>query len=139
MADIGWLFKQIDEGLSRRANQSLCEVNLTLSQVSVLCLIDEQGGEIGMSLREIEHHLGMSQPTVTGLVKRLIAKGYVTSSIDAQDRRQRCVRLTSEGRVVVDDSAASRAECDSLIMQGFTEKERQQLVRYLERILDNVK
>lgn len=141
MADIGLLFKQIDEGLSRRANQSLrqSDSNLTFSQMSVLILLEEQGGDAGMSLREIEHHLGMSQPTVTGLIKRLVEKGYATSSVDEQDRRQRCVRLTPAGWRSVDRSAESRAEAECTILKGFNAKERAQLEGYLRRVLENVK
>lgn len=62
-------------------------------------------------LRELNHHVLLTQPSVSRLVDRLVSRGYLRKLADPDDGRGAIVELTPEGfalfrRVAVDHMAA---------------------------------
>lgn len=135
--DIGLKFKKIDEALARKANSQLQSVDLTISQVNLLGALSEQhDGQT--TQRHLETLLGVSHPTVVGLVKRLEPKGFVTTYFSIEDARMKIVQLTPEGRRIIDESAGKRREAEAWLTQGMSEREVTQLNVLLEKVLDNL-
>ena len=73
--------------------------DLTLQQLRVLGLIAQAPGLTNHDLRQA---LGVSAPTCTGLVDRLVDKGLVRRGEDDTDRRVRRVHLTDAGARILD-------------------------------------
>lgn len=67
---------------------------LTMQQLRVLGLVAQEPGLTG---QELGARLGVSAPTASGLVERLVEKGMLERTDDATDRRLRRLRLTEEG------------------------------------------
>lgn len=135
--ELGYKFKLIDEELSRQANQQLAEVGLTLSQIILLQVVDERGGSCAQ--RAIERKLAVSHPTVTGLVKRLIAKGYVESFVSDEDARMKIVRLTPEGTRVVQRGRGYQAESERELTRGLAPDELKLLGDLLDKVVDDLR
>ena len=61
-----------------------------------------------------QNHLGrliyLDAATIKGVVDRLLARGFVTTGHDPQDRRRRAVTLTPSGRRVTEAAIAVAAE-----------------------------
>lgn len=68
--------------------------DLTMQQLRVLGLVAREPGLTG---QELGARLGVSAPTASGLVDRLVEKGVLERTDDAADRRVRRLRLTEEG------------------------------------------
>ena len=68
--------------------------DLTMQQLRVLGLVAQEPGLTG---QELGARLGVSAPTASGLVDRLVEKGVLERTDDATDRRVRRLRLTQEG------------------------------------------
>ncbi|GAA2327222.1 MarR family transcriptional regulator [Dactylosporangium salmoneum] len=77
----------------------LFSVNLTMQQLKVLLLLSRHDG---ISSQELTRHLGVSLATLSGIVDRLVAQGYVTRTEDAHDRRIRRIHLSPTGRETLD-------------------------------------
>lgn len=92
----GSLIKQINEALERRANRDLKRIGITLSQLSVLLLL-EDAPHGTMTLKELERRLCCAQSTTHGLVTRLSIKELVESREDPDDGRIRIITLTPQG------------------------------------------
>ncbi|MCW5950782.1 MAG: MarR family transcriptional regulator [Propionibacteriaceae bacterium] len=78
--------------------------DLTMQQLRVLGLVAHEPGLTG---QELGARLGVSAPTASGLIDRLVEKGVLERTADATDRRVRRLHLTPEGRRVLsglDDS-----------------------------------
>ncbi|GGC08814.1 MarR family transcriptional regulator [Novosphingobium endophyticum] len=71
---------------------------LTTSQLMVLQEVD-RGGEVMPSA--VAHALQFSQATITTLVDRLVAVGLVTRQRSDLDKRRMLLRITDEGRSVL--------------------------------------
>jgi DNA-binding MarR family transcriptional regulator len=68
--------------------------DLTMQQLRVLGLVAQEPGLTG---QELGARLGVSAPTASGLIDRLVEKGVLERTDDAADRRRRRLRLTPEG------------------------------------------
>ena len=82
--------------------------DLTMQQVRVLgCVVKEPG----LSGHELGERIGVSAPTASGLVERLVEKGLISRADDPDDRRVRRLNPTPAGLRVIRqmDSMFSRA------------------------------
>lgn len=82
--------------------------DLTMQQVRVLGFVAKEPGLSGQRLGEL---LGVSAPTASGLVDRLVEKGLVSRSEDREDRRVRRLHPTADGLAMIRrmDSMFSRS------------------------------
>ena len=78
---------------------------LVPSHGSLLCLLY---AETNVSMCVLAERLHRTRPTVTVLVDKLVALGYVTREQDPGDRRVTWVRLTDAGRALLQGSAPPR-------------------------------
>ena len=78
--------------------------DLTMQQLRVLGTVAHEPGLTG---HELGARLGVSAPTASGLIDRLVDKGVLERTEDAADRRVRRLHLTEQGARVLgclDDS-----------------------------------
>ncbi|AXT73458.1 MarR family winged helix-turn-helix transcriptional regulator [Vibrio sp. dhg] len=73
----------------------LDELELTYSQYLVMMVLWEKDGA---SVKELGSRLHLDSGTLTPLLKRLEAKGFVTRARSESDERVRVLNLTSEGK-----------------------------------------
>lgn len=130
------LFKLLNSTLREHIDRNIKALELTTSQLDVLVSIAQHCGR-PVSQREIEEELHLSNPTVTGILKRLERKGFITRTVGARDRRYREVRLTEKCARL-----AERLQPEGKLMlmrafRGFTPEEFDTLNRMLERLLEN--
>ncbi|NRQ34716.1 MarR family transcriptional regulator [Nonomuraea sp. NN258] len=74
--------------------------NLTMRQLKVVMLLSINGSASG---QDLAHDLGVGLATVTGIVDRLVAHGFVSRHEDPHDRRVRRVELTGEGARLIEE------------------------------------
>ena len=136
ISELGPRFKKIDESLSRMANQQLAESGLTFSQAVLLHVIEAHHGICAQ--RELERELAIAHPTVTGLVKRLEAKGFVETFVSAEDGRMKMVKITPEGKHATSQGRKCQIQAEQLLTTGFTQTERDDLARLLDKVIGNL-
>jgi DNA-binding MarR family transcriptional regulator len=78
--------------------------------------------------------LGLDKTTLTSLLDRLEARGYVTRSLDNHDRRARIPALTPSGVEVQRRVARARDAAEAAVLCGFTDAERLLLRDLLARL-----
>jgi MarR family multiple gene transcriptional regulator MgrA len=137
--DVGYLIKQIDECLYRKANQNLKPIDLTLSQVKVLILLREREKTRQLtSHKDIEESLHVSHPTVLGLLRRLEAKGFIRTETGTADRRIRNVFLTQRDASFWDSLRTNQVAMEKLILANFSKEEKDTLRLLLTKLLHNI-
>jgi MarR family transcriptional regulator, organic hydroperoxide resistance regulator len=82
----------------------------------------------------LAHELGLDKTTLTSLLDRLEARGFVTRSLDSHDRRARIPSLTSRGLEVQREMARGRDKTEAAVLCKFTDHERQLLRELLSRL-----
>lgn len=97
-ADFEQVIQLLTHSFAEMESKALQESGLAeLSMRQVVCLdvIDRLEHP---TFSELAAQLGVSKPSVTALVARLLAKGYVERAPDPADRRVSHVLLTAKGR-----------------------------------------
>lgn len=84
--------------------------DLTMSQLRAALVLEDRP----IPMRRLADALGVSLPSATGLVDRLVERGLVSRHEDLEDRRLVLCALTEKGRGLV----TSLYECDRVITEA---------------------
>jgi DNA-binding MarR family transcriptional regulator len=121
-----------------RFNKSLKKWDLTYSQFSVIMYLFKHQNQQIMQ-KNIEDAFLLKGSTVTGILKRLEEKHFITRQTDSSDRRVNYLRLLPKGleleNYVYDE--VERLEKETLGV--FTQNEKMILEELLRRCLDHLK
>ena len=133
----GIMIKQINDALSKIANNDLRESDLTITQVGMLSTLYHTENQ-DMTLKELEKAHHVSQPTVYGIVRRLSEKGLVFTYDDKINQRIKHVKLTKEGIRQAEIGESHMADTEKLLMKNLSEEEQIQLKILLKKILSGL-
>jgi DNA-binding MarR family transcriptional regulator len=107
--------------------------DLTMQQVRVLSHIAKDPGITG---HELGDRLGVSAPTASGLIDRLVEKGLVTRVDDAEDRRVRRLHATELGLDVIRQMDSMFGRALGVVITRLSLEELQLLLRGAQAMLD---
>ena len=88
------LLEQLYQAVRRIARGEWLSVDLTMPQAKMMLVLFNDGPT---RMGVLASDLGVSLPTATGIIDRLIEKDLVTREADPQDRRAVVCRLSEEG------------------------------------------
>lgn len=134
---VGFTIKQINNVFEKDLNEKLKTIGITASQCAVLDYLFRSSKE-EISQRDVERHLSLKNPTVTGLLKRLDEKGFVLCVPNASDKRRKNIYLTEKAYDIQRRMEADRRKMDREMTRGMTKKEIAALNRGLEKMLYNI-
>ena len=134
------LLKQISLRYECECNRLLSEYDLTLAQLELQhFLFAQQEKGVAVNQRSIEEMLHLKNPTVTGILNRLESKGFVARVADPRDKRVNIVCLTDKARALRDEVAATVEKTEGILLEGFTDAEKEQLICLLSRMYANIR
>ena len=133
---VGYLLKQLSDKMQAYADASLKKYNVTFSQAQVLEFVPDQGGRA--TQKAIEDHLGVSHPTVVGLISRLEKSGFLHCYMDTADRRNKIVCMTPYAEKVDRLMRQARAVVDRRLTESLSQEEVKELERMLGVLYVNV-
>jgi DNA-binding MarR family transcriptional regulator len=85
-------------------DRQLGALEISQAEAHVLARLGRGGST---SPTELHRLFGHKRSTLTGILDRLEARGYVTRVLNADDRRSFIVSLTSEGKIVAETVSAT--------------------------------
>lgn len=110
---------------------NLYKIELTSSQIKVLATFVERDC---YSMTELSQMLGVTLPTMTAMVDRLIQHGLVKRHRNENDRRVVLVKLTPEGKKVIDNIMTIRKQEIEKLFQVFSPQEVALFVDSMEQV-----
>lgn len=134
---LGFIIKQINNVYEKELTSRLKMLGITSSQCAVLNYLFQSNQE-EVTQREIEKHLNLKNPTVTGLLKRLDEKGFVLCVQSPSDKRCKNVYLTEKAFDIQKKMESDRKKLDKRLTIGMTKKEVEVFRRGLEKVLYNI-
>lgn len=120
--------------LEKTAARLFTPHGLTPAQFNVLNLLADQ--EQGMRASDLARELIVDPSNVTGLLKRMAIKGWLTDLANDADRRQRIVGLTAKGKARWSKAHADYSAALEKIEQTMSERERASMEKTLSRIVE---
>ena len=133
----GFYFKWIDQACKKSMDDILVEYDLTKSQEEILRFLHYHENE-SIIQKDIENFFHISNPTVTGLLNRLEAKGFITRETSEDDKRVRTIKATTKSKAMREKMKRTIQANESQLVQGFTKEEKDMLYQLLIRVADNL-
>jgi len=131
---LGHKFKILSNSFQRAITNSLTYWDITAAQSFVLSYL-AHFADAPPSQHQIEKTFNIKHPTATGILKRLSDKGYVTFSIDEDDRRVKRIIITEAGKSVAASTRDSLDEVESTLSSALTAEELQTLHALLDKLV----
>ena len=133
---IGYLARQFSHTIGRELDRRMADLGLTDAQWKPLLLLQQGGCTTAVDLARIACH---DAGSVTRLLDRLEAKGFVQRVRSAEDRRVVNLELTDEGRKIAKQVPEIIVELANESLKGFSQEEFEQFTDLLTRALANAR
>lgn len=128
-----WICIQIEQ----YGNHCLAHTGLTSAQAYILLYILRRSDR-GTSLTDIHREFGYSMGTLSGMLKRLRAKGYIRSAPCDGDDRRKLLFGTEEGRRMGPHLEEAMARMQAQLCSRLTQEELDTLSRLQGKMLDSL-
>ncbi|MFJ3473313.1 MarR family winged helix-turn-helix transcriptional regulator [Microbacterium maritypicum] len=90
-----------------------------------------------LSVSDLGAAIGVDQPRASRLVQQGVERGFVRREADPDDARRTRIALTDEGRRLARGMRGERREMLTTALTSFTDEERIELARLLNKLADN--
>ena len=136
---VGKLTKQITLSIDRERNRYLNGYELTATQTDVLQYVSYMQGQ-GKELNQvdIERQLQLSNPTLTGVLKRLQSKGFILKKPSNKDRRYNWICLTEKAEKIYYRSRNNKRRIEQTLLRGLSPEEIQTAIHALQVMAENM-
>ena len=136
LTELNTLFVDTFDAILRVEEKSLKHVGngqLSIAEFHTLECIG-QGEDCRRAVGEIADALGVTVPTVTVCVNKLVKKGYVTKTRSEKDARIAIIELTAEGRKMNRLHRFFHEQMILAISHEFNDEELDSLLRYIRKL-----
>lgn len=89
--------------------------------------------------RDIERKLGITRSAASKSVNILVDKGYIVREKVNTDARLKKLSLTDKAKSILDSIDIEHEKIERVLLDGFTEDEKDQFQRFLRRAEENLK
>jgi len=93
----------------------------------------------GCLQRDIADSCDVDPSTLSTVLSNMESKGYIERRRFEVNNRSNAIYITEEGKKQSDKATEFLLETSKIALNGFTDKEADELRSYLERIIDNLK
>ena len=134
---LGPVVHQISNAFEKAANYLLKKFDITSSQADVLLFLIHCTDE-SVCQKRIEDHLNISNPTMTGILKRMEKKNLIESCIDDNDRRFKNIALTKKALKINVKMEKHIMELENKLTKGLSASEVKMLRQLLTKVHNNI-
>jgi DNA-binding MarR family transcriptional regulator len=92
-------------------------------------------GASGLRVGEVARGLGVTLPTVTAVMDKLVERGLVRRDEDPLDRRQHVCRLTTDGKTLLHRLVAGRRSFTNALLEHLDEDELAAFLRGMQVLI----
>lgn len=134
--EIAMLIREIYSSTMNIISSSLRDSGLTHQQIMIIKLI-AHNGEVNIS--QICEEMSLAKGTVSGIVQRLEALGYVEKVKHELDKRNTYVRFSEKGTKFAKEFRYKINESFNKVFENFTEEEGIRLKEELKKLKSKIK
>ena len=110
--------------------------NLTVAQSETMLYF---GANEGSTAADLKEHLKITHQAARNIVERLKAKHYLYTVVSDKDKRANAVFLTEVGKKMLFSLKESGNRAGNVLLDGFSEEEKGQLLHLLRKASVNMK
>ena len=133
---LGHSIKKLHFLMEQAINQRLLELDLTSAQGHVIGFL--RRSKEPPCAKDLETAYGLSHATVSGILSRMEAKGFIEQRPDSRDRRVKRIFLLERGLACSQSIWQHIEESERTMSAGFSPEEQAQLRTFLSRAISNL-
>lgn len=107
-------------------------------EFDVLATLRRSGEPFELSPGDLGASMMVTSGAVTKRIDRLERSGLVTRRVSEFDARARVIRLTAEGRKIVDEAVVDHVANEARLLSGLTPAERESLAALLRKLGESI-
>jgi DNA-binding MarR family transcriptional regulator len=130
-AQVGFLLRCAHQRATELFNSVMSRFSVTPTQFAALAKLDDMGS---VSQNQLGRLTAMDPATISGVVGRLMARGYVRQATDIKDARLVMLMLTPAGQVAVTAMKSVAAEVSRRTLEPLAPGETTALLKALTKI-----
>jgi MarR family transcriptional regulator, organic hydroperoxide resistance regulator len=130
---VNFLLTKAQLAVNQEFKLMLADYEITPVQCGVLNCLYKQDGQ---GLKALSDELSVNASTMTGIIDRMEAKGFIERRADPQDRRAQSVFLTQRGFEVEDIATRITLEANEKVLGEFSPEEEAVLKKLLKVLGD---
>ena len=131
----GHLLHRAQQFAAERFSKTRASAKLTQRQFAVL---HATGAQEGLTQTELVKATGIDRSTLAELVARMVRNGLLEREKLPDDARANAVRLTADGRALLEAATLGAREADKLILSALPKNKRASFLETLRRIADTL-
>ena len=132
----GHLLRLLHSATDQKMTNALASMELTAAQGRIMAFVTHR--KQPPCARDIEETFQLTHPTVSGLLSRLEKKAFIEFRPDEQDRRCKRIYILPKGQQLHETMHRTILDMEEQLVSGFSEEEKEQFRRLLEKAIDNV-
>ncbi len=129
---------QLGNALVNYRNKKAESFGLTSVQLEVVVFLLKNRGRAEINQLDLQSYLMLTNPTVTGIVRRLEEKGFISRGKSARDARYNCLQLTAKAVELEDILQFNASVMEKQLLQGMSGLERDEFSRLLKLAFSNI-
>lgn len=139
-ADVIRATKFIHHRVESIVTARLAHNDITAAQSHVLIFILRESEKNGGSITPTYIHkkLNISRATVSGLIKKLRASGYITLEGCEDDERQRHIAVTEKAHMHMAEIESCMGSIEDMAFRDFSQEELTELHRLIRKMANNI-
>jgi DNA-binding MarR family transcriptional regulator len=131
----GFLLSHVALAHRNMVGQKMRVLGLHRGQPPVMFTLEKHEG---MSNSEMAKFLNVTPATLTNKIKRMEKAGLVIRKRDPEDERISRIYMTEKGQGIMNQVKISMQETETVLLNGFSEAEIEDLREKIRRILGNI-
>lgn len=132
---IGRLIKQANNAMNQEMNSFAQQYGLTGMQMSIIDFLTHFPGN-SCDQHQIENEFGIKRSTTTVLLQRMAKKNLIERHPLPEDRRQKVVTLTAEGKKLSSDVSAYITQYEEKLKADFSEQDISKIKQFLLTMIE---
>lgn len=130
----------LDRKQKMKMDMELEKIGLTAAQAQILfyIMLNSGGGEKEITARELEQRFQVSNPTISGILKRLEKKEFIERTPGTFDKRKQQIRIKGDVLSLQKNAEERMRTEKEKMFRNFTEEELDRLSELLTKLLYNI-
>lgn len=131
-----YLASQLAKGFARSLQQRAAGLGFSPGQFPILL---ELWAEDGLTQKQLLERVDIEQATMANTLARMARDGLIERKPHPSDKRAQLIFLTPSARAMEDEAVKIAREADLALFDGFRAFERELMLEYIRRLLENAK
>ncbi|MGV1790019.1 MarR family transcriptional regulator [Rhizobium lusitanum] len=136
MDSAAYLASQMAKGFARSLQQRAAKLGFSPGQFPILL---ELWSEDGLTQKQLLERVDIEQATMANTLSRMERDGLVERRPHPSDKRAQLIFLTSKAAAMQADAIEAAMAADTDLLKNFRQFERELLLEYIRRILENAR